>query len=110
MNGRIPTQLLLVAVGGGLGTAVRYEAGRSLWAIFAVNVVGSLLAGIVAVRGGERARLLAGTGFCGGLTTMSALAVGTDRLLAGGRFATAALYLLGTTACGVTAARAGAAW
>lgn len=110
MNGAIPTQLLLVAAGGAAGTALRYGVARSLALLFLVNVAGSLAAGVVDARGGERARVLVGTGFCGGLTTMSALSVGTDRLVADGRVAAAVLYLLATVGCGIAAARAGARW
>ena len=91
-----------------MGTAVRYAAGRSLWAVFAVNVVGSLVAGMLVRRApSEPVRLFAVVGFLGGLTTMSAVAVGTDRLVADGDVVTAAVFLVGTVVCGIAAARLG---
>lgn len=72
---------LLVALGAGLGAATRFAAAHRLdgrWpsGTLAVNVLGSFLLGIAsaaALDGGWVA--LAGTGFCGALTTYSAFAV-----------------------------------
>jgi CrcB protein len=72
---------LLVALGAGVGAALRYLVGTSLdgrlhWGTLAVNLAGSLLLGALvgaAVDGNEMALL--GTGFCGGLTTYSSFAV-----------------------------------
>jgi CrcB protein len=79
-------QALLVGVGGFAGSVARYWVsvsvqGRSASAFLVgtltVNVLGSLLLGLIvsasADRGwmGAQARLLLGVGFCGGFTTMS---------------------------------------
>lgn len=75
--------LLLVAMGGGTGAAVRFAAGHALDRGFPagtllVNTVGSLLLGVLVGAGvGGGAAALLGTGFCGGLTTYSAFAVVT---------------------------------
>ncbi len=77
---------LLVALGGASGAALRFLAAQR-WdrdvpaGTFAVNVVGSLLLGLLTARslGGDLLALL-GTGFCGGLTTYSAFAVQTHGL------------------------------
>lgn len=74
---------VLVAVGGGLGAAVRYLAGHA-WdrpdalpmGTVGANLVGSLLLGMLtgAAVGGAAAAV-AGLGFCGALTTYSSLVV-----------------------------------
>ena len=77
---------LLVALGGGLGAALRFLAGhrwdRDLPAgTLLVNVAGSFLLGLLAgTSPGSDAMALLGTGFCGGLTTYSAFAVQTHAL------------------------------
>lgn len=76
---------LLVAVGGGVGAALRFAAGHALDRGFPtgtllVNTVGSFLLGVlVGVGAGEGAMALVGIGFCGGLTTYSTFAVGVLR-------------------------------
>ena len=117
--------LLLVALGGALGTLARWAVGRALppaagWPLgtLAVNAVGALALGLLlealARRGAEtpRARALrlaAGTGVLGGFTTWSGLALEADRLAAGGDVLQAAGYLLGSVALGLLAASAGIA-
>jgi fluoride exporter len=64
------------------------------------------------VRGSDRShrradRLLVGTGFLGGFTTYSALAVETDGLLRDGRVAVALTYALTTVVVGLLASLAG---
>lgn len=96
------SSLALVAVGGALGTAARDllslaapAGGGIAWVIFWINVSGAVALGFLieslARRGpdvGARrtARLVLGTGFLGGFTTYSTLAVGTAALLADGRW------------------------
>lgn len=77
--------VLAVGVGGALGTLARYEIWLALpvatggfpWAVFAANIVGALVLGVVTTYVLEhlpRTRYLrpfAGIGFCGGLTTFS---------------------------------------
>jgi CrcB protein len=90
--------VVLVAIGGGLGAAARYLAGLWIaarlgagfpWGTFFVNVTGSFLIGIVLVlvdRGAlpAEARLLLAVGFLGGYTTFSTFSYDTLQLLAGG--------------------------
>ncbi len=123
---RRPSSLLSVGAGGVVGTAVRDLAERSSpapaggWpaATFTVNVLGALVLGALLehlARSGPDAghrrtlRLLLGTGFCGGLTTFSTLAVETDLLVRGDRAGLAAAYLLTSLAAGLVAAALGAA-
>jgi CrcB protein len=74
---------LLVALGAGVGSAIRFMTahvldGRWPTGTLAVNVVGSFLLGAFSAQAlsGDLLALL-GTGFCGGMTTFSALMVQT---------------------------------
>lgn len=82
-------RLLLVFVGGSIGTAARLavglgvpDAGGLPIATFAVNVLGSLLIGVLAARLPRTTdiRVLLGTGVLGGFTTYSAFMTGTVEL------------------------------
>lgn len=103
-----------VALGGALGTLVRYAAvtlvpvgaGRFPWTTLAVNVVGAFLAGVAAGRVGRWVPLVT-TGFLGGLTTMSALAVEADVLFRDGRHGVALASIVLSTAGGAAAAAVG---
>jgi CrcB protein len=77
---------LLVAAGAAVGAPLRLLAGHHLdrvrdghrmhWGTLLVNLVGSALLGWLVGHGVEgRPLLLLGTGFCGALTTYSAVAV-----------------------------------
>lgn len=99
---------LLVFVGGGVGSLLRYVAGQIIpatlgrtpfpVAILLVNVLASALLGVVmgwimdrAV--GEETRLLMGVGFCGGLSTFSSFSHDTVVLLQNGRTGAAFLNI-----------------
>ena len=99
---------LLVFLGGGVGSLLRYVAGQimpvtlsgSLFpvAILLVNVLASALLGVVMgwILGrvvGEEARLLMGVGFCGGLSTFSSFSHDTVVLLQNGRTGAAFLNI-----------------
>lgn len=85
--------VLLVALGGALGSLARYGVGFASarwlglafpWGTLAVNVVGGLAMGLLAARVGpeqEHMRLLLGVGVLGGFTTFSAFSLETVRLL-----------------------------
>lgn len=112
-----PRAALLVLVGGSVGTLARYGIGEWLgpsdgwpWATFSVNVIGSLLLGVLVarvVRSDDRWRLLLGTGVMGGFTTYSAFAVETDTFLRDDRLALALSYPAVTVLLGVAAALTG---
>lgn len=116
----LPVDVLLVALGGAVGTAARVglgvlipAGGGIVWATVAANLVGSLALGILlgalgtrletaAVR---RARLALGTGLLGGFTTYSALAVEAVGL--GATPALAVTYAVGSVIAGLAAAGLG---
>ena len=99
-------QILLVFLGGGLGSSLRYLISKWLntsqddfpYGTFAVNILGSLLIGIIlglSVKNNslsESQTLLLATGFCGGFTTFSAFAYENHLFLKSGDFTTFALY------------------
>ncbi|MEO6827609.1 MAG: CrcB family protein [Microbacteriaceae bacterium] len=117
--------IALVFVGGALGTATRYLLAASIpvWnrlplTILAVNVVGPFALGAlleVLLRRGHDVgmrrtlRLLVGTGFLGGFTTYSTLAVDTDTLFRQGTPWIAAGYAIATLLLGAAGAIAGIA-
>lgn len=86
---------LLIVLGAAVGAPLRYLVDHAVqqrhdslfpWGTFAVNVVGSLILGILA--GGTTAHAISsdlaallGTGFCGTLTTYSTFGYETIRLL-----------------------------
>jgi CrcB protein len=90
--------LVLVAIGGGLGAAARYLAGLWIvarlgagfpWGTFFVNVTGSFLIGIVLVLVetgtlSAEARLFLAVGILGGYTTLSSFSYETLQLVNGG--------------------------
>lgn len=115
--------LASVAVGGAFGAAARTGVDNVLRPIhglpvatLTVNIVGTLALGVLletlARRGpdvgrNQRARLVAGTGFCGALTTYSTFAVEADLLLRTGRPAIALAYAATTVLAGLSAAALG---
>lgn len=118
-----PAFLAVVALGGALGTGAREgvsllvpSSGEFPVAILLINLSGAFLLGLLldalARRGpdvGRRrfARLLLGTGFCGGFTTYSSLATATAVLLTDSATGTAVLYALITVLGGAVASWAG---
>ena len=117
--------MAVVFAGGAIGTLVRYLLGLALppvdglpVATLLVNIVGAFLLGVLlgglAKRGdesrrGRTIRLLIGTGFMGGFTTYSSLAVETAQLIGGGNGWLGAAYALGTLIVGLAASLGGIA-
>jgi CrcB protein len=113
--------VLLVLLGGALGAPVRYVVDLIVqsrhdsvlpWGTFAVNAAGSLVlgatAGGVAAAGGPGWVLtLAGTGFCGALTTFSTFSFETVRLAEEGALGAAAVNVAGSVVVGAAACAAG---
>lgn len=116
-----PRLVAAVAVGGALGALLRWSLGEALpdgagfpWTTFAINVSGSLvLAALPAIAAVRRSQLLAvglGTGVLGGFTTLSTCSEQTRTLLADGRTALAAAYILGTLAACLVAVAVAHRW
>jgi fluoride exporter len=115
--------VLLVALGGAVGAATRYGVSLAFgsraeawpWATFSINVVGSLLIGVLAgwlsarADGGEPWRLLLGVGVLGGFTTFSAYSLETLRLLERQNYMGAASYSVGSVIAGLAAVAIGIA-
>lgn len=113
--------IALVAAGGACGTAARdllgrigSEVGSVPWPTLTVNLLGSCALGLLttwlARQGGgqpDRARLFWGTGFLGGFTTYSALAIETVGLSEAGRPVVAVAYGAGSVVAGFLLALAG---
>ncbi len=121
-------RLLLVCLGGALGSGARYLVGTAIQGrtnatatfgtlpngTLAVNLVGSLLIGLLLAAGleGVKAnswRLLLVTGLLGGFTTYSAFNQETLELLRSGRTTAALTYVATTLVGGLVAGLVGAA-
>ena len=112
---------MAVGVGGLAGAGTRWALVEVLpaadvwpWGVLTVNLAGCLLLGyLVAAAWPARAHLPVslglGTGFCGSLTTFSALTVDVADMARGGNWGYAAGYLAASVAGGVALALAGAA-
>ena len=109
--------LLVIAAGGALGAVGRYGLAVALphgadefpWSTLVANVLGCFAIGVLMVLVVERlskSRLVRPffvTGLLGGFTAFSTYAVDTRALLAAGRPAVAAAYLVGTLVLGLLA-------
>ncbi len=113
-----PSDLLLVAVGGALGSVARYlvsvAAGRLFGpelpvGTFAVNVIGSfamgVLVGLLALRlyGSPAIRLFFAVGILGGFTTFSSFALDAVVLGERGDVALSAVYVIGSVVVSLAA-------
>jgi CrcB protein len=115
--------LLLVALGGAVGSVGRYVLNDRLRAllgtawptgIFAINVLGGFLmgclVGVLALRGGgdqEKWRVLVGVGVLGGFTTFSAFSLDVALMIERRAYGQAAAYSLGSVVLSVAALFAG---
>lgn len=113
--------LLLVFVGGGLGSVLRYIIGRYLnntengipYGTFLANILGSLLIGLIlgyALKNNSLSSnqtLLLATGFCGGFTTFSTFAYENHVFLKSGDFTSFAVYSIASFVLGFLAVFSG---
>ncbi|MBX2828401.1 MAG: fluoride efflux transporter CrcB [Flavobacteriaceae bacterium] len=110
-------QVLLVFLGGGFGSTLRYGLGKYLnssvtgipYGTFAANILGSLLIGVILGMAAkneylsENTILLLATGFCGGFTTFSTFAYENHVFLKNGDLLNFALYTIGSFILGFAA-------
>ncbi|WP_282044350.1 fluoride efflux transporter CrcB [Winogradskyella flava] len=109
-------QLLLVFVGGGFGSALRFLIGKWLnssnggfpYGTFVVNVFGCFIIGIVIgyfsrQHLNQDQTLFLATGFCGGFTTFSAFAYENQVFLKSGDFTSFAIYTIASFIIGFLA-------
>jgi len=117
-------QFILVAVGGAIGSLLRYYVGLSAvrvagpnfpWGTLTVNIVGCFLIGLIAemitLKYGEAVplRLLLITGFLGGFTTFSAFFLDTIVLMENGNVAGAVVYVVASVGISLVAVLGGLA-
>ncbi len=119
-GGMLTNKFVLLAVGGAIGTLLRYGVAKWLgevaWAkgfplgTFVINVTGSFVLGVAATVILERLPpthqdwyLLFGTGFCGGYTTFSTFELETYRLVRDGSNWFALANIVGSVVVGYLA-------
>jgi len=109
--------LLIVFIGGGFGSVLRYIIGKYLnspvtgipYGTFAANIIGSFIIGIVlglALKHNTLSNntvLFIAVGFCGGFTTFSTFAYENHIFLKAGDFTSFALYTIGSFVVGFLA-------
>jgi len=94
---------------GALAEALAHDPSQWPWPTFVVNVVGAFLLGYFTTRLQERLPLssyrrpFVGTGFCGALTTFSAMQLELLSMLDGGHFGLAIAYASVSVAAGFVA-------
>ncbi|MCC1484493.1 fluoride efflux transporter CrcB [Winogradskyella immobilis] len=110
-------QLVLVFIGGGFGSVLRYGIGKWLnntengipYGTFAANILGSLLIGLILGFAAKNdtltsnQTLLLATGFCGGFTTFSTFAYENHVFLKTGDFTSFAFYTIASFIIGFLA-------
>jgi len=109
--------IVMVFLGGGLGSALRFLISRGLnksaleipIGTLTVNIIGSLLLGLIlgiSLKSGalsDNTMLFLATGFCGGFTTFATFSYQNQVFLRTGDYANLAIYTLGSILAGFAA-------
>jgi CrcB protein len=108
----------MVAMGGALGAVLRYVVASVIqsaawggfpWGIFLVNITGGLAMGLIVelaalkIQMSPETRAFLTTGILGGYTTFSTFSLDSVLLIERGQYASAALYVVGSTLLSITA-------
>lgn len=105
--------VLLVGLGAAVGAPARFLVDRAMkarlpgvfpWGTFAVNIAGSFVLGLIMALADPVWATLAGTGFCGALTTYSTFSYETVALIEGRHRLLGLTYLVASVVVGVAAA------
>ncbi len=111
--------LLMVALGGALGSLLRYFVASAIpshpfpWGIFVVNVSGGFLMGVIVELSALKLQLppevraFLTVGILGGYTTFSTFSLDSALLIQRGAYAMAAGYMIGSAVLSVLALFAG---
>ena len=104
--------IFLVALGGAVGSVLRYLTGLALpfpFGTLTVNIVGSFAIGVLWIALSLRTETnpLLITGLLGGFTTFSAFSLDTLRLFEDGRVVPTGIYILASVAMSLLACAAG---
>jgi CrcB protein len=114
--------VLILFLGGGLGTVLRYMISRALnplspnfvWGTFGINILGSLLLGLLVGYSLKYPTIsqqawfpFLAVGLCGGFTTFSSLALENYNFIKSGQFLEFSLYLSASVILGIGAIAAG---
>ena len=109
--------ILLVFLGGGIGSALRFTISKWLnnnsyhlpFGTFAVNVLGSFLIGLLIGMASknnylnQQQTVLLISGFCGGFTTFSAFAFENFNYIKTGDYGSLLIYTIGSIVVGILA-------
>ena len=104
--------ILLIAIGGALGTVLRYSLQKLFNTSFpigtlSINIAGCFLIGwiwAISLKGlSEQWRPFLMTGFCGGFTTFSAFTLESIQMVLSDRWMMFLLYIIGSVAGGLLA-------
>ena len=116
------SHLMFAVFGGAIGSGLRFSVGALMlrtmgpgwpWGTFTVNLVGSLIMGLVMGwfafkgSGGGSVQIFIATGILGGFTTFSAFSLETSRMIETKAYAQAALYAGSSVILGVSMVFAG---